>query len=46
MKRGLILLFLSPLLAMAQDVLDIVRFSETQVFGSARFESIDRKSVV
>jgi hypothetical protein len=40
MKRGLILLFLSPLLAMAQDVLDIVRFSETQVFGSARFESM------
>ncbi len=40
MKHILFLLAFLPLLATGQDVLDIVRFSETQVFGSARFEGM------
>lgn len=40
MKKLLILLGLSSQALWAQDVRDLVRFSQTQVFGSARFESM------
>ncbi|MCE3294546.1 MAG: hypothetical protein K0R65_260 [Crocinitomicaceae bacterium] len=40
MKKILLSLCFFPVLAYSQDVLDIVRFSETQVFGSARFEGM------
>ncbi|MGV3631695.1 MAG: OmpP1/FadL family transporter [Bacteroidota bacterium] len=40
MKYILAVLAFIPFLATSQDVLDIVRFSETQVYGSARFESM------
>ena len=40
MKRVGFLLFLLPGVFYGQDVRDLVRFSETQVYGSARFEGM------